>query len=95
MPLFRKYFEPVAWIVALVILYQPGVIAGRFTVCVFHFFGFESCPGCGLGLSIYHALHLDVENSIKEHILGIPVMFALLTVILKKILPPNKSSQHL
>jgi hypothetical protein len=93
MAFIKRKFETIVWLTAVFILFQPGMVTGGFTLCFFQFLGFESCPGCGLGHSIYHALHLDFKESFNEHILGIPVSLALLTRIIIKFLPPNKTSQ--
>jgi hypothetical protein len=79
----RKYFEPIIWTLALVVLFflDPSGTSNSF--CLFKLAGFASCWGCGIGHAIHYALHLDLQNSLDAHILGIPASLGLLYNITK------------
>lgn len=70
--LFRKYFEIIVWITALVslALMNPG-LSTHYSFCLFKFLGIKFCPGCGLGHSISFLLHGDLHESFSAHPLGI------------------------
>ncbi len=72
---FKQNFEVLFWIGALtyLVLIDPFALQ-KFSVCPLHTFGFEHCPGCGLGRSISHALHGNIEASFDMHVLGIPAV---------------------
>lgn len=82
----RRYFEPVAWTTALILLFfmNPSTVSGSF--CIFKLVGFDACPGCGIGHAIHHALHLDFQQSFREHILGIPATIAILYNVINSLL---------
>ena len=67
-----KYFEQVAWIVALVFLYFIDTSTQSTSLCLFKLIGFDACFGCGIGHAIHHVLHFDLIQSFDEHILGVP-----------------------
>jgi hypothetical protein len=77
-----KYMNLLIWPLALVVLYGMDTTPGP-SLCVFRFMGFRSCPGCGLGHAIHEALHLNWQQSIRDHILGIPTTMVLLFQVLK------------
>jgi len=47
------------------------------SLCLFRLLGIGQCPGCGLGHSIYYALHLKLAVSFQHHPFGI---FAVLVI---------------
>ncbi|HPH84853.1 MAG TPA: DUF2752 domain-containing protein [Ferruginibacter sp.] len=53
------------------------------SLCFFKWIGFSSCPGCGIGHAIHHALHFEFDLSWQEHVLGIPATVILLMQIAK------------
>jgi hypothetical protein len=63
------------------------------SLCVFKFIGFNSCPGCGLGHSIHHALHLRFGQSFQAHWFGIPGVIIILYRI-KQLFNPKKIPAH-
>ena len=76
------YFFPLEafiWSLALIVLaiYNP-LTDQHMSFCIFKIFGFNYCPGCGLGRSISFLLHGDIGNSLKMHPLGIPALLILL-----------------
>jgi len=76
---FRKYFELIFWIVALVCLALTNPAAqGHFTLCPLKLLGIAWCPGCGLGHAISFLLHGDLKSSFHAHWLGLPVLLALI-----------------
>jgi len=52
----------------------------HFTICPFANFGFEFCPGCGLGNSISYIFMGNFIESFHSHPLGI---FALIIIALR------------
>lgn len=71
------------WVIALLVLacinpHSENLVS----FCPLHYFGFEFCPGCGLGKSISHLLHGDPVTSFKTHPLGIFAFIILLTRII-------------
>jgi hypothetical protein len=80
------------WIAAL--LYVALIPPTGDSICMFHFWGIEWCPGCGLGHSIYLLLHGKLMLSLKAHWFGIPAVLILVhrIYILSRlnIKPPKK-----
>lgn len=75
---FIKYFELLFWLTALILLaLMPPGIDSHYSLCIFKLFGFNFCPGCGLGHSISYLFHGDVQASLEAHPLGI---FAFLVI---------------
>ena len=70
--------EALIWIAALVALalYVPNA-ENHFTICPFHYLGFEHCLGCGLGRSISYFFHGDLLKSFETHPLGIVAVIIL------------------
>jgi uncharacterized protein DUF2752 len=89
-----KYFAQVAWVLALGFLYFMDVESTSASLCVFKSVGFNSCPGCGIGHAIHHALHFDLVQSIKEHILGIPATLGILYMIIEPFISLKKSNNN-
>jgi len=58
---------------------------GKLSGCVFKFMGVSSCPGCGIGHSIYYFLHFDIARSIEAHVLGIPSTLAIIYQFIRPI----------
>jgi hypothetical protein len=85
-----RYAEPLIWISGLLALYLLPFGADTGTICLFHWLGFNTCPGCGLGRSIHHALHGELQQSLSTHYLGIPVLLALLWRSATPLFPPTK-----
>lgn len=72
-------FEGFVWISALTYLaffFDP--VESHFTICPLSNFGFEDCPGCGLGRSISLLFSGKFIESFQTHILGIPAVVILL-----------------
>ena len=70
----RQHLELLFWIAAISLLYFLDTGNPGESVCIFRLVGFDSCPGCGLGHSIHHALHLQLATSVHEHLMGIPAI---------------------
>jgi len=71
---FFKFVHPEAfiWITGLIILACINTDgSAHFTVCPFNNLGIEFCPGCGLGRSVHYFLHIQIEQSLHTHPLGI------------------------
>lgn len=51
-------------------------------ICVFYNLFKIPCPGCGLSRAIIQALHLNIIESIKYNVLGIPVIFFMITLVI-------------
>jgi len=60
----------------------------HFTICPIKNLGFDFCPGCGLGYSIHHLFHFDLQSSFAAHPLGIIA----LPLLLQRIYVLTKSS---
>ena len=88
-----KYIDQVTWIMALLVLYFMDA-SKDFSFCIFKLMGFQSCPGCGMGHSIHHALHLHFQQSLNDHILGIPATIFILYYIAKPFLPIKKQNKQ-
>lgn len=77
-------FEGFVWISALAYLgffYNP--VEAHFTICPLSNFGFDDCPGCGLGRSISLLFSGHFKESFNTHILGIPAVLILIYRIIK------------
>ena len=77
---FRKFpLEALIWLSALVALtlVDPSQ-ASHVTICPIAYFGFDFCPGCGLGRSIAWLFHGSVSNSLNAHPLGIVTVAVLI-----------------
>ncbi|HRN47886.1 MAG TPA: DUF2752 domain-containing protein [Niabella sp.] len=92
--IIKQYTEPLIWIGALVLLFFMNVENSGTSLCILKAFGFNWCPGCGLGHSIHHALHLDFKQSLQEHWLGIPATLVLFYQSVKSIYLTNKIFQY-
>jgi hypothetical protein len=66
----RIPIELLTWTSGLLLLamFETGE---HFTLCPLKNAGWNFCPGCGLGQSISHIFHGQVEASLKTHPLGI------------------------
>jgi len=79
----KKWWKQVAfpeayiWLGALLFLAVTSPAPGHFTLCPLAYLGIESCPGCGLGASISHLLHGDLQASWHSHFLGLPALVLL------------------
>jgi len=75
-------FELLIWVAALILLAMNSVpevdAADHFSLCPLANLGFDWCPGCGLGRSLSHLLHGEVEQSLQMHWFGIPALMVLL-----------------
>lgn len=91
---FRKYFEVIIWGGALVLLYFMNPSENGTSLCILKNLGMKWCPGCGLGHSIHHALHLDFKESIEDHILGIPATLILIYQAIKPFDLNNKTFNY-
>jgi len=90
-PLFIQNFELVVWVIAVIILFFLPETPGR-SLCVFKAIGLNSCPGCGIGTSMHHALHFKFTQSFIDHPLGI---FGVLIIFMRIIkLIPSKKTNH-
>ena len=69
-PLFLSNFELFVWVIAVIILFFLPEKPGQ-SLCIFKAIGFNSCPGCGIGTSMHHALHLKFTQSFFDHTFGI------------------------
>jgi len=70
--------EAIVWIGALLFLAFSDPNANQhYNLCIFKIFGFDHCPGCGLGHSISYLLHGDFNRSLEAHPMGLPALFIL------------------
>nr|WP_221408168.1 DUF2752 domain-containing protein [Fulvivirga imtechensis] len=71
--IWQKFpFEAVVWLSALAYfaIMDPGA-ENHFTICPLGAFGFDHCPGCGLGRSISLIFHGRLRASFQMHPLGL------------------------
>ncbi len=82
-----KYFlksnlEAIIWLTALVLLGLMNPESTQPSLCLFHQFGIESCPGCGLGHAISLAFHGRFVASFQQHWFGLVAIAVLCIRIL-------------
>jgi hypothetical protein len=70
--------EAIIWISGIIALafVDPSQTAHA-TICPIGYFGYDFCPGCGLGRSIAWLFHGSLEKSVSVHPLGIVVLAVL------------------
>ena len=73
----RINFESFIWLCALLLLAFMNPEDSQATLCIWHYVGFDSCPGCGLGHSISAAFHGNFMQSFEYHPLGIIAILVL------------------
>lgn len=73
----RQHLELLFLMAALTLLFFLPVEKKETSLCLFSLLGMGQCPGCGLGHSIYYALHLNLAASFQHHPIGI---FAVLVI---------------
>ena len=88
----RKYFEPVTWTLALLVLFFIDTSTNTLSLCFFKFIGLESCFGCGIGHAIHYTLHLNLSQSYREHILGTPATLVIIYRIIYLIFIQTKTN---
>lgn len=98
MRILFKYFELICWLSALTALaLMSPANDPHYSLCIFKIAGIDFCPGCGLGHSISHIFHGDLQASFSSHPLGI---FALIVILFRiyKLLQlhffPNKLKRY-
>lgn len=79
----KLHFEAFVWILALILLAFMSPDNTQATLCIWHYAGFDACPGCGLGHSISSAFHGDFSVSFQQHPLGIAAIILLLARIVR------------
>jgi hypothetical protein len=70
--------EALIWVAALVFLACIDPTHHHYTLCPFNNFGWEWCPGCGLGRSIAFFYRMELKESFMSHPLGIPAVALLI-----------------
>ena len=90
-----KYIDQLIWITALLFLYFMDASKESYSFCFFKLIGFQSCPGCGIGHSIHHVLHFHFQESLNDHILGIPATIIILYYIAKPFISTKKLIKQL
>ncbi len=78
--------ELIFWISGLIILLSIDPSVHHFTLCPLENLGFSWCPGCGLGRSIAHLFHGNIQESFNLHWFGIPA----LGIILQRVFQLSK-----
>jgi hypothetical protein len=78
-----KYGEQIIWTLVLLFLFFLDTSDKRFSFCLFKLIGFKSCFGCGIGHAIHYVLHLQFQQSFREHILGLPATIGIFYIISK------------
>ena len=87
-----NYRESIIWLSALLLLYFME--EGGPSLCLFKAMGFASCPGCGIGRAIHHALHGEWHRSFEAHSMGVPAALILVLYTLKPFYPTLKNYWH-
>jgi len=90
----KKYYEAIIWTTALVLLFFMNTFENGTSLCILKNLGVSWCPGCGLGHSVHHALHLNFSASLEEHVLGIPATIILIYQSIKSIYLTNKTFNY-
>jgi hypothetical protein len=75
--IFFLHFE---WFVLAAGLFAMALlnpVSDSASLCVFRAFGFEFCPGCGLGRSVAYVFRGDIIASLQMHPAGIPAVFVI------------------
>lgn len=90
----KKYWEAMVWGGALVLLFFMNPSDSGASLCILKNLGITWCPGCGLGHSIHHALHLNFATSFEEHVLGIPATIILIYQTIKSIYSTKKTFNY-
>jgi len=85
-----KHIELCFWILAIVLLFFMNNDNASDSLCFFHWIGFNSCPGCGIGHSIHAALHLEFAKSIQAHPFGIAAVLIIFYRIKQLSFPPKQ-----
>jgi len=75
---FFLHFEWIALTTGLLLMALLDPFSSSESLCVVHRFGFDFCPGCGLGKSISHTFRGDLSASFAAHPAG---LFAILVII--------------
>lgn len=83
--------ELIIWVFALFYLFFISPEASHFSLCPIKNLGFSFCPGCGLGHSAHHAMHLNFETSFSQHPLGAIAVLIIIFRIFKLIFQPLKT----
>jgi hypothetical protein len=90
----KHYVELITWTVALLVLFFADMPGATLSFCLFKFIGFNSCFGCGIGHAIHHALHFRFQQSLQEHILGIPATIGIIYTIFTSLIRSNKLTSN-
>ena len=78
--------EAVIWMSGLIALaFVDPSQTSHVTICPIAYFGFDFCPGCGLGRSIAWLFHGSLKNSFSAHPLGIVTLVVLVHRIIQLI----------
>jgi hypothetical protein len=77
----KSNLEAIIWLTALVLLGLMNPENSQPSLCLFHQFGIESCPGCGLGHAISLAFHGQFIASFHQHWFGLVAIAVLCTRI--------------
>jgi len=88
-----QHLELIFWVSAICLLFFMDTSASQPSLCIYRLVGFDSCPGCGLGHAMYHAMHLNFMQSIDEHKFGIPAVF-IISLRIKQLLFPKKTTVY-
>ncbi|WP_072053956.1 DUF2752 domain-containing protein [Flavihumibacter petaseus] len=70
-----RHNEVSIWLTALLLLFfavDPS--RDQTSLCLFHWLGWQHCPGCGLGKSMHAAMHGAFRQSWHYHYFGIPAV---------------------
>jgi hypothetical protein len=85
----RRNLEAFIWIAALLTLAFSSPIETCYSLCPLANWGFDWCPGCGLGTSITWLFRGEIMNSWHAHPLGIPAVI-IITARIISIFRKNK-----
>ena len=70
--------EAWVWTCALVWLaFSDPSVGVHFSLCPLRALGIDICPGCGLGRAVSYALHGQLAESFRCHLLGVPAIVVL------------------
>jgi len=77
------------WVAALAALFFMPATGEGVSLCPSALLGFGRCPGCGLGHAIHDVLHLQLTNSFRHHLMGIPAVIIIFIRVKQLLLNPT------
>lgn len=90
----KNYFEVLCWASAFIFLFFIEPKNDLLSICIFKGLFQANCLGCGIGKSIHYAMHLELTQSLKCHLMGIPAIIIIIHYNTKQILEIVRSEKY-